>query len=465
MGRLFWKIFFAFVVTMLVMGFGVGFVVHIHGQQRLAQMTELAAGPRAERNLAAAATALRYGGAAGLAALAEQWPARRPLPVLAVDDHGVDLLGRPVPPIALERARALSEARGDSDGDVVRAVQAPDGRRYLLFAPTDVLPHRFRGTHRFSGPDPFYLRLAITLLAGILFSGGLAWYLTRPLRHLRRATARLADGALDTRVMPALGPRRDELGDLGRDFDHMAERLQALVGAQKRLLNDVSHELRSPLARLQVAVGLARQQPDKLVSALERIERESGRLDDLVGQLLTLSRLEAGVVQGPEEYLDVSELLEDIVDDARFEAAASGREVRLHSDGELLLKGRAELLRRAFENVIRNGVRHTAPGTAVEVTLERAPVGNRMIASVCDQGPGVPETELATLFEPFVRSAQGETGGGYGLGLAITRRAVEAHGGTVAARNRAGGGLCVTLQLPLATDIAAGDAAEREGGK
>jgi len=463
MGRLFWKIFFAFVVTMLVMGFGVGFVVHIHGQQRLAQMTELAAGPRAERNLAAAATALRYGGAAGLEALAEQWPARRSFPVLAVDDHGVDLLGRPVPPIALERARELSTPRGDDD--VVRTAQAPDGRRYLLFAPTDVLPHHFRGTHRFPGPDPFYLRLAITLLAGILFSGGLAWYLTRPLRHLRRATGRLAEGALDTRVMPALGPRHDELGDLGRDFDHMAERLQALMGAQKRLLNDVSHELRSPLARLQVAVGLARQQPDKLVSALERIERESGRLDDLVGQLLTLSRLEAGVVQGLEEYLDVGELLEDIVDDARFEAAASGRDVRLHGDGELLLKGRAELLRRAFENVIRNGVRHTAPGTAVEVSVERAATGTGLTVSVCDQGPGVPETELATLFEPFVRSAQGETGGGYGLGLAITRRAVEAHGGTVAASNRAGGGLCVTLQLPLATDLAAGDAAERKGGK
>jgi len=462
MGRLFWKIFFAFVVTMLVMGFGVGFVVHIHGQQRLARMTELAAGPRAERNLAAAATALRYGGAAGLEALAEQWPARRPFPVLAVDDHGVDLLGRTVPPIALERARELSTPRGDDD--VVRAAQAPDGRRYLLFAPTDVLPHRFRGTHRFPGPDPFYLRLAITLLAGILFSGGLAWYLTRPLRHLRRATARLADGALDTRVMPALGPRRDELGDLGRDFDHMAERLQALMGAQKRLLNDVSHELRSPLARLQVAVGLARQQPDKLVSALERIERESGRLDDLVGQLLTLSRLEAGVVQGLEEYLDVGELLEDIVDDARFEAAASGRDVRLQGDGELLLKGRAELLRRAFENVIRNGVRHTAPGTAVEVSVARAASGTGLTVSVCDQGPGVPEAELATLFEPFVRSAQGETGGGYGLGLAITRRAVEAHGGTVAASNRAGGRLCVTLQLPLATDLAAGGAAEREGG-
>ncbi len=447
MGRLFWKILLVFVVTMLVTSFGVGFVVHIHAQQRLAQMTELAAGPRAERNLAAAGTALRYGGAAGFATLAGQWPARRPLPVLAVDATGADVLGRSVPPLALERARALSSA---GDDDAVRPVQAPDGRHYLLFAPADVLPHRPRGAHRRPGPDPFYLRLAITVLAGLLFSGSLAWYLTRPLRHLRRATSRLAEGALQTRVMPALGPRRDEIGDLGRDFDYMAERLQALVGAQKRLLNDVSHELRSPLARLQVAVGLARQQPEKLACALERIEREGTRLDDLVGHLLTLSRLEAGVMQGLEEYLAVGELLEDIVDDARFEAAASDRDVRLRTAGEWVLKGRAELLSRAFENVIRNAVRHTAPGTVVEVSLELEASGTQLIVEVCDRGPGVPEAELATLFEPFVRSAHREAGGGYGLGLAITRRAVNAHGGRVTAANRTGGGLCVTLRLPLA---------------
>ncbi len=447
MGRLFWKIFLAFVLTTIVTGFGVGLVVHIHAEQRFARMSEVAAGPRAARNLAAAATALRYGGVAGLRQLAAQWPSRRPFPVLAVGENGADALGRPVPPAALQHARALLADTGPSAA--VRPVQAPDGSHYVLFVPTEVLP--FDAHHHQRRIDPFYFRLAVTLLAGILFSGGLAWYLTRPLRHLRRATGRLAEGRLDTRVMPALGSRRDEIGDLGRDFDHMAERLQTLISAQKRLLNDVSHELRSPLARLQVAVGLARQQPDKLASALDRIERESGRLDELVGQLLTLSRLEAGVPLGPEEYLDVTELLHDIVEDARFEAQVGGRTVELRTDSGFMLHGRAELLRRAFENVIRNAVRHAPPDTAVDVAVERAPIGNRVVVSVCDHGPGVPEAEMEGLFEPFVRSSRDE-GGGYGLGLAITRRAVEAHGGTVGARNRSGGGLCVILELPLAAE-------------
>jgi two-component system OmpR family sensor kinase len=453
MGRLFWKIFLAFWLTQVLMGAAVGVVFYIHNQQRLAEMTELAGGPRARRNIALVAVTLHYGGVAALRELAREWPRRRGLPVYVVDAAGQDVLGRTVPAAALSRARSLLRAQAQAAG--VRRVQVRDGQSYVLFVPAEVLSgeHRF-GHHRLP-LDPLALRLLIASLAGLLFSAGLAWYLTRPLRHVRSASRQLADGVLETRVMPVLGRRRDEIGDLGRDFDHMAGRLQALVGAQKRLLHDVSHELRSPLARLQVAVGLARQQPGKIDTALQRIERESERLDELVGQLLTLSRLEAGVVQAPEEQVDVRVLLQDIVADAQFEAQGQDRAVRLTADQELPVRGRAELLHRALENIVRNGVAYTAADTAVEVCADITPDRRRLRVSVCDRGPGVAEASLTQLFEPFVRLAEAgsETPPrGYGLGLAIARRAIEAHGGSVRAHNRPGGGLCVELELPAARE-------------
>ncbi|MGA7801157.1 MAG: ATP-binding protein, partial [Gammaproteobacteria bacterium] len=274
-----------------------------------------------------------------------------------------------------------------------------------------------------------------------------AWYLTGPLRHLGVATRRLAAGDLGARVTPALGRRRDEIADLGHDFDRMAERLEALVAAQNRLLSDVSHELRSPLARLRVAVELARQQPAETPKALDRIEREAGRLDTLVGQVLTLSRLEAGVDRSLEDYLDVAELLEEIVADADFEARARGRHVTLSVTGEAVVRARGELLHRALENVLRNGVRHTPEGSTVEVCMEAAQ--DTVAVSVCDRGPGVPEHYLGALFDPFVRADGGDDGRGYGLGLAIARRAIEVHGGTIAACLRKGGGLCVDISLPV----------------
>lgn len=453
MGRLFWKIFLGFWLTLVLMTAAVGLLVYIHNQQRLTELNDLAAGPWAGRNIVSVSTAMQYGGVEALRQLARQWPGRRRLPVMVVGHDGRDVLQRIVPESALRRAR-VALGQGAPAANVAR-VTTPDGQRYLLFVPAR-LTHLGGGRrHARFGADPFYVRLGIALFASVLFSAALAWYLTRPLRHLSRAAQSLAEGRLDARVMPRLGRRRDEIADLGRDFDHMAGRLQALIGAQQRLLNDVSHELRSPLARLQVAVALARQQPDKLALALERIEREGGRLDALVGQLLTLSRLEAGVVQGTDEYLELNSLLESVVEDARFEAEAVHKQVDLHAGGDLVVRGRADLLLRAFDNVIRNAVRYTASGSAVEVRIERVDSPSRALVSVCDRGPGVAEARLGDLFEPFVRAREDEGEGmrGYGLGLAITRRAIEAHGGLVDARNRAEGGLCVQIWLPLASEF------------
>lgn len=453
MGRLFWKIFFAFWLALMFIAAGVGIAVHLQSQARLNAMTEIAAGPRTELILAAVATTLEFGGQEAARSLFKDWAGRRPLRVMIVDENGQDLLGRPVPTAALARARAQLGDSGTARG--LRHVAAPDGREYLLFVPIPERTGSRRPIYRYKALSAYTFRtqLGMALLASLLFSAVLAWYLTRPVRHLRQASRSLAEGELDTRVTPLIGRRRDEIADLGRDFDHMAARLQTSVSAQMRLLHDVSHELRSPLARLRVAIGLARQQPGKTVTALDRIERESERLAELVGQVLTLSRLEAGVSGAQEEYVDIVQLLETVVEDARFEAESSGRRVGLDAAGEAIVKARPELLRRAFENVIRNSVKYTATGTAVDVLLRQNEDHRLVTISVCDRGPGVPEADLEAVFKPFFRANSTDTsdaGGGYGLGLAIAKRAVDAHAGRIRAKNRAGGGLCIEIGLALA---------------
>jgi len=219
------------------------------------------------------------------------------------------------------------------------------------------------------------------------------------------------------------------------------------VAAQRRLMHDVSHELRSPLARLQAAIGLARQNPDKLEASLERIEREATRLDELLGEALTLARLESGAPEAAVETVDLADLVADVAEDARFEAQAAGRGLALQSVDKLLVRGHSELLHRAVENVVRNAVKYTADGTAVEIDLFMA--GACAVLVVSDRGPGIPPGELERVFEPFYRIS-GDTVKGFGLGLAIARRAVMAHGGRISARNREDGGLRVEIELPLA---------------
>jgi two-component system, OmpR family, sensor kinase len=439
MGRLFWKIFFGFWLTLLVVGAAVGFSVHWYAQERLARLDELAAGPRAVLSMNTVASTLIHAGPGETRELLREWHGSHVAPVLVVDETGRELLGRPVPPPAL--ALAQERLARDHAAEGARRVRGRDGREYVLFIPAQFLP---RPPPHLREP-PLAPWIFGAVMASLLFSAGLAWYLTRPVRHLREATRRLAGGDLTTRVMPRIGARRDEIADFGRDFDHMADRLQALIDAQKRLLHDVSHELRSPLARLHVAVGLARQQPATLETTLARIERETQRLDDLVGEVLTLSRLEAGVSGAMEEYFDIHGLLETIAGDAQFEAGARGTHVVYHGDGELLVKGRAELLRRAFENIVRNAVTHANDGTDVEISAHGE--HHSITVSVRDHGAGVAPDRLDSIFEPFYRGDDSQRSG-YGLGLAIARRAVTAHGGTVRARNAPGGGLQIDITLP-----------------
>lgn len=306
-----------------------------------------------------------------------------------------------------------------------------------------------------NGTPPQWPPVLAAAVVSLLPSALLAWSLSRPIRVLQQAFADAAAGRLDTRAAPLMRGQRDEIADLGASFDHMAQRLQDLLAARQRLLHDVSHELRSPLARLQLAVGLVRQQPLKLDSTLQRIETEVQRVDTLVGEVLTLARLEPGSRRPAAEPHDVLALLRTVASDAAFEAQAGGVAVAFASDLPALVRpAHRELLTRAFDNLIRNALRHTAPGTAVDVQAQLDGSGALQV-DVADRGPGIPAAQLPRIFEPFYRvqdegasSSEATNVKGYGLGLAIARGALELHGGRIAAQAREGGGLLVRASLP-----------------
>lgn len=447
MGRLFWKIFIGFWLTLLLVGSAVGSLVWLHNRDRIEQLEMLVDSPRADMGVSNIASLLRYGGEPALKDVAERRIRRhgRPMPIMIVNDEGEDLLDRPVPYLMLDKARKALE---DPEQSSVQQVTTPSGNHYLLFLPRHDLPalqNPFFGRHL-----PLIPFLALVLVS-LIFCAGLAWYITRPLRILSLASRQFADGQLNTRVMPSIGTRRDEITDLGRDFDYMAQQIQQLVAAHKHLLHDVSHELRSPLARLQVAIEISRQQPERIDELLQRIEKESSRLDGLVGELLTLSRLQADVIEMEIEndYFDINGLLTSIIEDARFETAGHNKDIRFEASKEIIIKGHIELLRRAIENIVRNALFHTPEHSQVQITLEQ----NKSIINltICDRGDGVPEEKLDQLFQPFVRideSNQNIIIPGYGLGLAIAKRAVELHAGNITAFNQSSGGLCIQIQLP-----------------
>lgn len=327
-------------------------------------------------------------------------------------------------------------------------IRTPSGERYtvmMVFREDDPGP-----PHGPPPPPPLSLWLPIVaaILGSLSFSAWLAWYMVRPVRTVRFALRALARGNLDTRIGQSMGSRRDELADLGQDFDRTAQRLQQQIGAQQRLLYDVSHELRSPLARLQAAVGLVRLNPENLDGTLSRIERECQRLDRLVGEVLTLSRLESGV-RAAQQAVDLIELLQSIIEDAEFEASALGCTVHAQLCDSHVMHCQAELLHRSFENIIRNALRYTAPGTTVDILAEARADGLQI--SVRDRGPGVPEDALERIFEPFQRVETQNGPSGYGLGLAIARRAIASHGGSIWAERADGGGLRVVIRLPRNT--------------
>ena len=345
---------------------------------------------------------------------------------------------------------------------VVRDSRASsDGlHRYTLVLSPPPGPRLFLGPRGLPVPG-----LIIAVISSGLVCYLLSWFLTMPIVRLRAATRQLAAGDLTARAGAPNVTRRDEVAGLMRDFDGMAERLENLVKAQSRLLNDISHELRSPLARLNVALGLARQRSGPESAAmLERIELEASRLNELIGRLLTLARLEDGEQHVPSTPFSLDEVVLNVAEDAEFEAQARRCHVRSEIPaGIWVVRGDPSLLHSAIENVVRNAIRYTREGTTVDIHLEKTGIagGEEAVVRVTDCGSGVPPDALEKLFEPFYRldDARGRQTGGVGLGLAITERAVRFHGGRVAATNRAEGGLMVEIHLPLMTVSASAEEA------
>jgi two-component system, OmpR family, sensor kinase len=288
------------------------------------------------------------------------------------------------------------------------------------------------------------------LAASLIFAALLAWYFAKPIRSLSRAFDAVSQGNLAVRLSAEMGGRRDELADLGRDFDSMAQRVQSLMDGQRRLFHDVSHELRSPLTRLQVAIGLARQNPERVEQALLRVERESVRMDQLVSELLTLARLESGMSASVQEAIALDEFVGNIVEDSRVEAEAKQCQLQFVEEGEVFARGNPELLRRGVENVLRNAIKHSPPHTEIRISLRciHGDKGRQVEIGILDQGSGVPEAALPHIFQPFFRGVGDYPAEGYGLGLAIAQRVVAMHDGSIAARNVDGGGFEVVIALP-----------------
>lgn len=379
-----------------------------------------------------------------------QLPQLRPDRLYVLDSRGQDLLNRPVP--VYLQARIGRGPYPTLSGDYREArllsqlVSSNDETFALSLSTQRIGPFGIFG----SWETPLIAAI-VALLVSAVVCYLLARFLSAPIQQLRNATRSIAAGNLGVQVASSIGRRRDELALLAIDFDAMAARLRTLIEQQQQLLRDVSHELRSPLARLQMALGLARRPQADLGKEFDRIEQEGQRLDELIGEILSLCRLDdpGRVVQREDVALD--ELLEALCENARFEADPQHVRVDLQLDPGLAVSGDRELLYRAIENVLRNAVRFSPEGGLV--TVHAARVDGDIGISVRDQGPGVPEVLLERIFEPFYRvaAARDRDSGGYGIGLAITARVVRLHGGSVRATNADGtGGLMVAMRFPAA---------------
>src|SRR5882757_6271903 len=337
------------------------------------------------------------------------------------------------------------------NGFAAQKVIGPSGKEYTVlimgFDPT------FSLLVRELGSKTLFSVLAVLLVGGV-FCFWLARHIANPVVQLSETATRIADGWLDARGDKSIRLRRDEIGRLGLSFDRMAERIESLVRGQQRLLGDVSHELRSPLARLSVAEGLLRQcPPEERTEYLDRIELEVEHLDRLIGQLLTLARIDSGADSSRKEKTELSSLIQEVAADGNFEAQGRCCAVRVDSMDACTTTGTGEQLRRAIENVVRNAIRYTLPNTEIGISIRRrySPAPAMAVIQVRDRGFGVKEEHLEKIFLPFYRvpSINGEQAGGAGLGLAITERIVRMYGGSVGATNAPDGGLIVKLELPL----------------
>lgn len=444
--RLFWKIFLPFWVAQALLLGALYLRVHYRInsehpwwiQPERHQMPILAD---------LAARTFQEQGPAGLQQLMDGLSLSRRSRFWLVDAGGHELTNRPVPDKVLHGALAAEQNQGlyhSVEANVLAARATTPQGQYVLIAEltSPSISERVPGD------------ILWTLKLGTLFSAIvcllIAHYLTKPIERLRDATHELARGNLDIRAGENLGNRQDEIADLVRDFDSMAGELRNQIQSERNLLSGVSHELRSPIARMRLALTIARhaREPERN-EMLDRIEQDTVQLDSMLERILTVARLESGQLQPTFAPIDLNDVIEDVLHGANFEAVATGATITYHGSGEIKVTGDAGLLHSAVENLVRNAMFYCGRQGRIDVTLAKA--NDTAVISVRDNGPGVPEAALPMLFKPFYRvdDSRGTTTGGMGLGLAIVRNAVAVHGGTAVARNVSPHGLEVELRLPV----------------
>jgi two-component system OmpR family sensor kinase len=448
MRSLFLKFFLSFWLVIGLMLGAAAVVGFLYAEQLQKTIEDFEAG----NSMQNASAALERGGREELLKWRDGTPRDDGVAIFIMDSTGRDISGRRLP-FAVERMFERHRARlerdrrdGPGSGNFRRSrflpqLTAPNGEVFTML----VAPVR--------APEAFWVNQDIRVLLliyGLLISGfvsyGLATAFSRPVRKLRDATTSLAQGNLSARVAGSVVARRDELGLLGREFDSMAEQLQRAAQRQTELSRNISHELRSPLARMRVAVELARRKAGDL-GEFERLDHEAERLDSLIGQILSYTKLESDAERS-RESVDVHDVVSEVAENVNFEA--KGERVSVASAGDVRIQGYRGALLSAIENVVRNAIRHSPADKPVTVDVSTA--NGAVKVTVEDEGPGVAANDLPHLFEPFYRtreSAERDGNGGTGLGLAIARRAiVDLHGGRMQARNANGSGLVVTMSVP-----------------
>ena len=457
MHSLYWRIFLAFWAALALILVGTVTVA----VNATAHRTDR---PWVQRSqlYAQAARAFESGGAPALQSWLQSLPAEPFSRTFVVGPDGHEMLSRPLPRLlsaSSDSATGAGEHSGASGGAIAPiggalVLVAPGGGSYhVVVGPVRDSPRLF-GELELPGVPLSILAIALAASAGVCYF--LARYLVAPVDRLRLAIRQMAAGDLEVRVPPALRSRQDDLGLLAADLDAMAQRLRQLLEAKQQLLRDVSHELRSPLTRLQLALSLARREHSGADRYLTRIALEADRLEQLIARTLELVRLERPANALIEQRtVDAGELLRNIASDVAIEADARGCVVNVQAPERLLVCGDLELLRSAFENVIRNAVRFSPAGAVVVVSARRVAGQHRadtVEIAVHDSGPGVPEKDLGLIFEPFYRvdaAREHQGAAGEGLGLAIAARALAVHGGTISAHNMPGGGLAIVVTLPF----------------
>jgi signal transduction histidine kinase len=456
MHSLYWRIFLAFWLALALILIGTVTVA-------VNATTHRSDRPWVQRGqmYAQAARAFESGGPTALRTWLQSLPGEPFSRTFVVDPSGREMLDRPLPPYLSGGPESLATRQAANVGPIAPVggalvlVGAEGGTWHVVVGPVRENPRLF-GELEQPGVPLAILGLALTVSAVLCFF--LARQLAAPVDRLRLATRQMAAGDLNVRVLPALKQRQDDLGLLAADLDTMARRLRHQLESKQQLLRDVSHELRSPLARLQLALSLAEREKGDAERHLTRVASEADRLEQLIARTLQLVRLERPVGTIEHVAVDVGELLRTIVADVAIEADAQGCLVNVHADSGIVIPGELELLRSAFENVIRNAVRYSPVGAMVTISARRMATDTTepqaVEVIVRDHGPGVPDKDLKLIFEPFYRveaAREHRTGGGEGLGLAIAARAVSLHGGAIEARNAQSGGLTVSITLPLIT--------------